>query len=80
VRATGLDPAGIEAMRRFGRVTEADGWISVEGAGADEVPEMVADMVRRGARVYAVEPQHESLEDRFMSLLGGEQQETTWTP
>ena len=80
VRATGLDREGIDALRRFGQVTEADGWISVDGAGTDDVPELVADIVRRGARVYAVEPQHESLEERFMSLLGGDHEETTWTP
>jgi ABC-2 type transport system ATP-binding protein len=80
VRATGLDREGIESLRRFGQVTEADGWFSVEGAGPDDVPELVADLVGRGARVYAVEPQHESLEDRFMSLLGGDPEETAWTP
>jgi hypothetical protein len=30
----------------------------------------VSAIVSTGARVYAVEPQHESLEDRFLSLLG----------
>jgi ABC-2 type transport system ATP-binding protein len=80
IRVTGLDREGVDSMRRFGRVVEADGWISIEGAGADDVPELVAEMVRRGGRVYAVEPQHESLEQRFMSLLGGEKEETTWTP
>ena len=29
-----------------------------------------SSLVASGARVYAVEPQHESLEERFLSLLG----------
>jgi len=53
--------------------------ISDEGAGFDQVPELVAEIVGRGARVYAVEPRHESLEDRFMSLLGGEPGTGTWS-
>ena len=79
VRATGLDRGGLEALRRFGEVTEEGAWISIEGARTDQVPELVAEMVGRGARVYAVEPRHESLEDRFMALLGGEPGSGTWT-
>ncbi len=35
------------------------------------VPDVVAAVVQGGGRVYAVEPRHESLEERFMDLLGG---------
>ena len=33
------------------------------------VPELVDEIVRQGGRVYAVEPRHETLEDRFLQLL-----------
>jgi len=33
------------------------------------MPELVSEIVRRGGRVYAVEPRHETLEDRFLQLL-----------
>jgi ABC-2 type transport system ATP-binding protein len=79
IRATGLDREGLEALRRFGDVIEEGAWISIEGTGTDRVPELVAEIVGRGARVYAVEPRHESLEDRFMALLGGEPGTGTWT-
>jgi len=42
----------------------------VRGIDPERVPELVADAVRAGARVYSVEPQHESLEERFLRLLG----------
>jgi ABC-2 type transport system ATP-binding protein len=79
IRATGLDREGLDALRRFGDVTEEGAWISIEGAGTDQVPDLVAEMVGRGARVYAVEPRHESLEDRFMALLGGAPGTGTWS-
>jgi ABC-2 type transport system ATP-binding protein len=73
LRVSGLDAAGREGLARFGAVSEADGWLGIEGAGPETVPEVVAELVGRGVRVYAVEPRHESLEERFMELLGGEE-------
>ena len=52
---------------------EMDGWISVAGVERDQVPGLVAEVVAAGARVYAVEPVRQSLEDRFLSLLHGEE-------
>ncbi len=77
LRVTGLDPEATRALQRFGAVSESDGWLSIDGAGPDVVPDVVAEVVRLGGRVYAVKPQHESLEDRFMELLGGEPREST---
>jgi hypothetical protein len=37
------------------------------------VPDLVAAIVGLGGRVYAVEPQQQSLEDRFLQLLGEEE-------
>ena len=48
----------------------ADGAVLVKGIERERIPELVSAIVASGARVYAVEPQQESLEDRFLSLLG----------
>lgn len=71
LRVSGLDDAAIVALGSFGAVSESGGWLSIAGAVPEAVPEIVSDIVRRGGRVYAVDPQHESLEERFLELLGG---------
>jgi ABC-2 type transport system ATP-binding protein len=58
-------------LARFGRVGEEGDWLVVRGIDAATVPDLVAEIVRIGGRVYAVEPKHESLEDRFLRLLEG---------
>jgi hypothetical protein len=59
-------------MTRFGELVDdgADGAVLIRGIDRERIPEMVSAIVAAGARVYAVEPQHESLEERFLSLLG----------
>ena len=69
VRATGIEDGAHDALRAFGELREEGEWILVRGVTADRVPDLVRAMVEHGARVYAVEPRHESLEDRFLSLL-----------
>jgi len=69
VRATGLENGGQEAMRAFGALQREGEWLTVQGIAADRVPDLVRAIVERGGRVYAVEPRHETLEDRFLSLL-----------
>jgi ABC-2 type transport system ATP-binding protein len=70
---------------RLGRVTEAAlcflrgaGTLEIEadsytlrGVGREAVPHLVARLVDMGCDVYAVEPRGQSLEDRFLELLGG---------
>lgn len=69
----GLGPDDVARLGRYGSVAaETDGWLSVSGTGPEAVPELVAEIVRAGGRVFAVEPHHQSLEERFMELLGGE--------
>ena len=71
IRATDL-PRGVHVtLARFGGIAQEGEWLTVRGVDAERIPELVAEMVRLGGRVYAVEPKHESLEDRFLSLLGG---------
>ncbi|MGH2718389.1 MAG: ABC transporter ATP-binding protein, partial [Actinomycetota bacterium] len=69
----GLGPEDVAGLDRFGTVAvEGGGWLSVGGIGPEAVPEVVAAIVSAGGRVFAVEPHHQSLEERFMELLGGE--------
>jgi ABC-2 type transport system ATP-binding protein len=70
IRATGLDRAAKTAFSRFGQLDDESDWLVVRGIDTERVPELVAEIVRLGGRVYAVEPRHESLEDRFLRLLG----------
>jgi len=44
-------------------------WISVRGVDSEAVADIVAEVVARGGRVHAVEPQRQSLEDRFLEVL-----------
>jgi ABC-2 type transport system ATP-binding protein len=70
IRATGLDRTKQAALSRFGQLDDEGEWLVVRGIDTERVPELVAEIVRLGGRVYAVEPRHESLEDRFLRLLG----------
>jgi ABC-2 type transport system ATP-binding protein len=58
-------------LGKFGAASQDGEWLIVRGIDLERVPELVAEIVRLGGRVYAVEPKHESLEDRFLRLLGG---------
>lgn len=69
VRATGLENGGREVFGAFGELQSEGEWIVVRGIKADRVPDLVRAIVEHGGRVYAVEPRHETLEDRFLSLL-----------
>jgi ABC-2 type transport system ATP-binding protein len=72
VRASDISRDARAAMARFGELADdgADGAVLVRGIDRARIPELVSAIVAAGARVYAVEPQHESLEERFLSLLG----------
>ena len=71
IRATGISREARAAMARFGEVDDdADGAVLVKGIERERIPDLVSAVVASGARVYAVESQHESLEERFLSLLG----------
>jgi len=71
VRAEGLEGGARAVLAGYGALSEElGGWLMVEGIVEERVPELVAAAVSAGARVYAVEPRHQSLEERFMQLLG----------
>jgi ABC-2 type transport system ATP-binding protein len=68
VRVTGL-ASGPTGLDRFGAFDDEGDWLTFRGLAEDRVPELVSELVRRGGRVYAVEPRQETLEDRFLELL-----------
>jgi ABC-2 type transport system ATP-binding protein len=70
VRVTGLDVRQRGSLHSFGELDDDGEWITVRGLEPERVPELVDEIVRLGGRVYAVEPRHLSLEDRFLQLLG----------
>ncbi|HEX9268491.1 MAG TPA: ABC transporter ATP-binding protein [Candidatus Limnocylindria bacterium] len=69
VRATGLRDGARDSLKAFGELHAEGDWIIVRGIGPERVPDLVAAIVAHGGRVYAVDPSHETLEDRFLSLL-----------
>jgi ABC-2 type transport system ATP-binding protein len=71
IRATDLPRDVHVTLARFGAIAPEGEWLTVRGVDAERIPDLVSEIVRLGGRVYAVEPKHESLEDRFLSLLGG---------
>jgi ABC-2 type transport system ATP-binding protein len=73
MRLTGLTDGGRAALARRGALAEHDGWFVVSGVDADLVPDLVAEVVASGARVYAVEPVRQTLEERFLALIEAEQ-------
>ena len=72
VRATGLTDASKNALARFGRIDDEGDVLTFDGLNADRVPDLVAAIVEAGGRVYEVTPRHQTLEDRFLQLLGEE--------
>jgi ABC-2 type transport system ATP-binding protein len=56
-------------LSRWGEVSAEGEWITVRGVDSEVVADIVAELVARGGRVHAVEPQRQSLEDRFLEVL-----------
>ena len=71
VRATDVSREARLSLNAFGAITDEGEWLVIRGMRNERVPDLVAAIVSAGGRVYAVEPAHESLEDRFLRLLGG---------
>jgi len=61
----GLGPIG--RIREEGPEGE---WVVIERLGSERTPEIVAGVVAMGGLVEAVIPEHRSLEQRFLELLG----------
>jgi len=72
VRMTGLN-GRLSQIQGFAAPSEDGEWKTFRGVREERVPELVAEIVRLGGSVYAVEPQQQSLEDRFLQLLEAEE-------
>jgi ABC-2 type transport system ATP-binding protein len=70
LRVTGLPLGWEQSLAGFGRWTAEGDWLLVEDLTAGQVPDLVAAVVSLGGRVEAVIPQQQSLEERFLELLG----------
>ena len=72
IRATDLPRDARTQLAGFGAIDMDGEWLVARGLNGDRVPDLVASIVRLGGRVHAVEPRHETLEDRFLQLLAGD--------
>lgn len=74
LRLGGVDAAVRAVLDHHGTPAEDGDWISLRGVDLEAVPLLVTELVAAGARVYAVEPLRQSLEERFLGLLRGDGQ------
>ncbi|HEY5361470.1 MAG TPA: ABC transporter ATP-binding protein [Streptosporangiaceae bacterium] len=70
LRISGLEDGWWQRLPGFGRWTAAGDWLLVEGIAPGRVPELVEVIVSLGGQVEAVVPEQQSLEARFLELLG----------
>ena len=70
VRATSNGVSLEQALAPFGEVVVEEGGAFVRGVADARVPDVVAALVASGARVYGVSPVSQSLEDRFLEMMG----------
>jgi ABC-2 type transport system ATP-binding protein len=73
VRVAGLDQAAKNKLAPYGRVDDEGDQLTFAKLDAERVPQLVADIVALGGRVYEVAPRHQTLEDRFLQLLEEEE-------
>ena len=69
VRVTGLDGQAREKLTDFGPVDEEGDRLTFTRLGEEKIPELIAQLVALGGRVYEVVPRNQTLEDRFLQLL-----------
>ena len=72
LRITGLPGGWWQQLASFGCWTQDGEWLTVTGIAAGQVPDLVAAIVSLGGRVEAVVPEHQTLEERFLELLGAQ--------
>jgi ABC-2 type transport system ATP-binding protein len=70
IRVTGLTAPGRADLAHFGAASDDPPWIVLRGCPPERVPDLVATLVASGVRVYEVDTGRESLEERFLQLLG----------
>lgn len=71
VRANGLTAETIAGLARWGRDVRADGTqVTMTVADETALPAIARYLIARGTEVYALTPQHLSLEDLFIQIVG----------
>ncbi|HTW08769.1 MAG TPA: ABC transporter ATP-binding protein [Acidimicrobiales bacterium] len=70
VKVGGLESGWWRRLGEFGNWAADGEWLVVQGVGPGRVPELVAAIVAAGGLVEAVVPEHKTLEERFLELLG----------
>lgn len=70
LKVAGLSAAWWRTFGEFGEWKQKGEWLIVEQVVPERVPELVAAIVSLGGLVEAVVPEHQSLEERFLELLG----------
>ncbi len=55
---------------RFGQWHRQDEWVVVDGIDPSRIADLVGELVAQGGQIEAVIPEHQSLENRFLELLG----------
>jgi len=70
IRVEGLTPAGLAALAGFGDPRLDGDDLVILQLSADRVPDVVAALVGMGVRVHGVTSGRESLERRFLELVG----------
>ena len=71
LKVDGLTGSWWSGLDRFGEWQRRDEWLVVEGIDPSQVADLVGELVALGGKVQAVIPEHQSLESRFLELLGG---------
>jgi ABC-2 type transport system ATP-binding protein len=70
LRVRGLGEGWWRGLGRFGEWHSQGDWTVVDGIDPSRIADLVDELVARGGRVDAVIPEHQSLEARFLELLG----------
>jgi ABC-2 type transport system ATP-binding protein len=70
LKVGGLGESWWSGLGRFGQWHRQDEWTVVEDIDPSRIAELVGELVSLGGQVDAVIPEHQSLEARFLELLG----------
>jgi len=69
IRLTGLSESDLPAIERFGPPTLEGDLLAIRPMDAENVPELVAQLVSMGAKISEVRSGRSSLEQRFLELV-----------
>ena len=70
LKVSGLRDCWWKGFDEFGYFVQEGGWLVAAHIEPRRIPELVTAIVNLGGKIEAVVPEHQSLEDRFLELLG----------